>query len=177
MSVRQWLNQNALVTVTLALVATAVAAFFVVRALTRPRGDSGRSWTTMAYFYDQNTGQLFEVPADTVGPIETDSGPYRGMPAGVRAYVFACGQCSDESLRFVGHLEAPVDAVPADAIAGQPASEGEDAEGEDMVIRRPADEKWVYPSSREGKAIIDEPQSKCSSDAPLNYCKPPPRPG
>ncbi|HUT08853.1 MAG TPA: hypothetical protein VMY42_00010 [Thermoguttaceae bacterium] len=169
MSVRERINDNIFVAIVLALLGTGVAVFFVVRTLSRPPGGVQPEWQTMVFFYDQNTGELLERPAGTQAPFETDSGPYQGMPAGVLAHVFACGQCSDESLRYIGWLEAPVDAVPAESISGKPDPLEEEQPG---LIRRPDDQKWVYSNSPEGGALMQKAFAKCSTGSGPNWCSP-----
>ncbi len=62
------------------------------------------------YFYDLNTGELFVADALDIAPIEAPSGkPYKlpngqEIPAGVRAFVYACGECGPDSKK-IGYLE------------------------------------------------------------------------
>jgi len=177
MSIRQRINENVFVAGVLALLATAVAVYFIVRILSRPPGGVQPEWQEMVYFYDQNTRELIELPAGTQGPVETDSGPYQGMPAGVLAHVFACGQCSDESLRYIGWLEAPVESVPAELISGEPATsgDGEEDPGEGLLIRRPDDEKWIYKGTPKAETIVQKALGKCPRGTILNWCDPPAR--
>jgi len=87
----------------LVLVLTA-AAVMVSRLAggTRPPGVSSN-----AYYYDLNTGELFVDKAGLIPPIDAPSGPLKGTAdtkAGVRAYVFTCGEDS-ESDRFIAWIE------------------------------------------------------------------------
>ncbi len=69
-------------------------------------GDVGR----YHFFYDLNTGKLFVADALEIAPIEAPSGkPFAlpdgtEIPAGVRAFVYACGEC-DPKTRKIGYLE------------------------------------------------------------------------
>jgi len=174
MSLRDWINENVFVAIVLALLSTGVAVYFAVLVLSQPPGGVQPEWQTMVYFYDQNTEELLERPAGTEGPIETDSGPYQGMPAGVMANVFACGPCRDGSLRYVGYLEAPIESVPAALIAGEPTPPQDDQEDPDegLLIRDPDDPKWVYSGGPEAEAIRQRAFSKCSSGSRPNWCRP-----
>jgi hypothetical protein len=123
----------------------------------------------LVYFYDQNTGELFSAPADELGPVERPSGKYRGIPAGVRAIVYACGQCSDESKRYVGWLEIPVEALPE--AERPPRPDGAGPPDVFVVIRRPEDEKWAWADGPEGEKII-EGTNRCQPGTRKNYCTP-----
>jgi len=127
-----------------------------------------------AYYYDQNTGELFALPADTIGPVETPSGPYRGMPAGVRAHVFSWGPYRRGSEKIIGWLQVPTDAVPADQRpAGVEANL--ETEEDDILIRRVEDDRWFHPNSPEGRLIEKEFQAKCPKGQRPNYLRPLPK--
>lgn len=64
-------------------------------------GEKGDKIVDKVWFYDLNLKEKFVVDATVVAPIETDSGPHDGEPAGVRAMVVGCGDCSDP---FIGYL-------------------------------------------------------------------------
>ncbi|MCA9270633.1 MAG: hypothetical protein KDA41_19260, partial [Planctomycetales bacterium] len=129
---------------------------------------------SMIYCYDQNTGELFEAPDAATPPLETASGPHRGMPAGVKAVVFSCGRCADPAQRFVGWLEAPVGDVPA-LQAPPPRADNATGEGSDTVIRRPDDDRWIYADSPAGLAIIRGATARCDGEGTLKFCHPPRR--
>jgi hypothetical protein len=125
----------------------------------------------MAYFYDLNTGELFEVPASTIGPIETESGPYKQMPAGVRAHVYCYGTYREGVEKFVGYLEVPIEGVPRDQ--WPPGVEPDpDTEIGDYLVRRPDDDRWYNASSPEGIAIMDEVHTRCPEGQRVSYVKP-----
>ena len=118
----------------------------------------------MGYFYDQNTKELYTMPADTAVPMERPSGPINGEPAGVRAHVFACGKCADEANRFIGYIEKPLppeDRPPPD-----------DPRSEVSLIKRPEDNKWVESDSREASAIVQEVFNRCTGGVRANFCRP-----
>ena len=118
----------------------------------------------MGYFYDLNTKTLFEAPADSEIPMSRESGDFEGKPAGVRAHVFACGQCSDESARFIGYLEKPLppeDRPPPD-----------DPRSEVTLIKREEDTKWVESDSREAERIRQAVYQRCTAGQRTNFCRP-----
>lgn len=128
----------------------------------------------MAYFYDQNSAKLFEVPAFLEGPLATATGPHHGMPAGVRAIVFSCGSCSDPEKQFVGWLEAPSRAIEAagQTLPPRPASDIEEyAEGSLLVIRTLESDRWCYFDSDAGRRIVEEALQRCEGQV-LRYCEP-----
>lgn len=118
---------------------------------------SGQASGPQAFFYDQNTKELFVAAAEP-GPIETESGSYEGGPAGVRAHVFACGRCVEKDKRFIGWLSRPA-----------PNASGDE---EALVIKRPHDPDWVSINSTEGARIVAESHLKCGQTATVNYCHP-----
>jgi hypothetical protein len=62
--------------------------------------------TGQVWYYDLNTGKLFTGRIDDIAPIDAPSGPTpAGQQAGVKAYVFSYGNCSNESERFVAWVE------------------------------------------------------------------------
>ncbi len=64
------------------------------------------------YYYDLNTGQRFADKASLTAPIDAPSGPTpKGKNAGVKAYVFSCGDCSDETQQFVAWMERHIPAA------------------------------------------------------------------
>jgi HEAT repeat protein len=126
----------------------------------------------LAYFYDRHTGELFEGPASTTGAVETPSGPYKGMPAGVRAHVFTCGKDADEQDRFIAYLSisAPDLRKHGVALAGTPASPAE--REEPLVICRPGEDHWVYANSPEGLKFVEEATRRCAGKGRMRACRP-----
>jgi len=57
------------------------------------------------WFYDLNTKELYIAPRDSKSPTKAPSDEGKDTMSGVRAYVFSCGECGDESKRFIGYLE------------------------------------------------------------------------
>jgi hypothetical protein len=160
------------IVVVAALLAVLLSAWLVARALWNREG-ARSAWTAMSYYFDQNTGKLFEAPADSPAAIETGSGPFRGMPAGVRAHVFAYDDAPNPE-RFVGWIEAPPDAVPPESIEpGEKA--GSDGETP-VLIRRTTDARWVFADGAKGRAIVSAVQSQGGPGRQPTYCRPRSRP-
>jgi hypothetical protein len=126
----------------------------------------------LTYFYDRNTGQLFEGLSEAEGLIEAPSGPYRGRPAGARASVFACRAGDKSEQRFVGYLMVPEDIVRkhGENIVGRPAAGGGPAAA--IVLCRPGEDRWVYVDSPEGQAIKAEVLRRCQGKGELRACFP-----
>ncbi len=164
--IREVLNENQAISITIVGVLMVAAFSFVAMRMLGLFSSGGGEKEPMAYFYDQNTKKLFTQPATVQGPVETDSGPYQNEPAGVRAHVYACGQCADESARFIGWLSKP---LPPDQ--RPPAN---DPSSEVTLIRRETDDGWVRSDSAEGAKIVTEATSGCNGDTRLNYCRPDP---
>ncbi len=103
----------------------------------------------LRYFYDLNTGDVFEDLAGP-GPVETPSGPYEGMPAGVRAVVVACSDCSDEIDRYVGLLEVPAAVLGQYGIAFETDVELGQVR---RALRRPDGGDWALIGTAAAEAI------------------------
>lgn len=107
-----------------------------------------------AWFYDQNTGELFVGSSKKTGPIAAPSGPLpNGEPAGVRARVYSYVLDPDESKLFVGFLERPDPDTPFKASAADMKEFSKWARG--RLVKRVEDEQWVAASSPEGHEIVE----------------------
>lgn len=193
MKIRDWANQNSAV-VTIGAVVLLLVALGAIVFQMRPRTYAR---VVSVYYYDLNTGKTFVGPSDKMPPIPAPSGPLEGMggDAGVRAYVFACGDCSDESKRFVGWLEIYTpDAKEAMQNAMRPPAGGATPAGgavppgpmgspdmfmlmeEGHLIRAEKAEdgsepKWEKYNSEAGFKIIQSIQTRCEG-APPKPCFP-----
>ena len=132
----------------------------------------------MAYFYDQNKGELFIAPARDQGPVATDSGSYEGRPAGVRAHVYACRSCDDPEDRFIAWLEMPVEEFMGDdpdVLEKYQPVVGEDEEIAFAMVRRVKDKQWVRGDTPEAQAIYEEFAQRCGTGKRSYFCRPPAR--
>jgi hypothetical protein len=162
-------EQQGLVTAILGVVIFAALGLFVMQLWRFLNPPPPPEDIVMGYFFDQNTKETFVVPANTPAPMDRPSGPFNGEPAGVKAHVFACGQCSDETKRFVGYIEKPLppeDRPPPD-----------DPRSEVFLMKRPNDAKWVVSDSREAAAIVEEVFNRCAAGERANFCRPEAQPG
>ena len=130
--------------------------------------EAAKERVPLRYFYDLNTGEVFE-DVSRPGPIETASGPHAGMPAGVRAVVFACRDCGDEADRYVGWLEVPAVAlkqygIPFKTAAGLNINER-------RAFRRPDGGEWAVFGTREAEAISTDARRCDERKVPL-LCRP-----
>lgn len=166
---RGLLNQRPNLTIGIAAAVIVICAVLVIRQL----GPSSEHLYVrppqelLVWFYDRNTEQLFTMPAHTVGPVETDSGPYRGEPAGVRAHVFACGDCAT-SERYIGYLEKPSPDEANQPTDGEPALETDFP----PLYSRPGGNEWFRADSREAARIEQAAHSRCPNGVTANYCQP-----
>ena len=144
-------------------------SFFVWRLIPK----AAKEPETMAYFYDQQTKELYAVPATSIGPLETESGLYNGMPAGVRANVYCCGPLVKDAETFIGFLEVPTEAIPEDQ--RPPRVElSEDNEENEVLIRRPDEQQWHVIGSTEAQAIMADVRSRCREGEQITFVLPPP---
>lgn len=107
MSLRDWMNNNsALVTIAAVVLLVVTLGWIILQA----KGPSASRMKSQ-YYYDLNTGTIFTADSSEMPPIETPSGPDKtGKPAGVRARVFACGDCRRS---YVGMTVAQIEEADA----------------------------------------------------------------
>ena len=126
------------------------------------------------WYYDLNTKELFPGSPDDVAPIEAPSGQTpEGAPAGMRAYVFACGECEGDN-EFIAYLEkfSPI-------FKKMSSKEGIDRAGiaalevQSQAMRRVDGGDWELGITEEGQEIINEAIAKCPKGK-IKPCFPPP---
>lgn len=133
------------------------------------------------WFYDlASEPRLFSVPAGTLPPVEAHSkklapgpGPVGGGPAGVRAWVYACGGCDRPDARFVAYLETYTPEAKAALLgATGPGGTIEDItpaqrhELDDVLakghrVATPEALDWVPRASPEGQKLVASPATHC----------------
>lgn len=151
--IRDWSNDNPAIVI--ACAAVSVMVFFAALTWSR-KSNSDDPFETgrRAWFYDQNTQQLFEASSKKAGPIKAPSGPLPdGSPAGVRAHVYSHIPEPNESDLFIGFLEMP---APQAAKRSQIDAEADTADSwaRNRMIKRPEDETWVPASGHRGREIL-----------------------
>ncbi|MCG8584055.1 MAG: hypothetical protein MI757_05020 [Pirellulales bacterium] len=138
--------------------------------------EAAKQRAPLQYFYDLHTGELFE-DRDVPGPIETRSGAYEGMPAGVRAVVFACRDCGDD--RYVAWLQVPVAELErlgvayevGDASAAPSNQQVEGEPGDQLAIRDPDGGPWLLMRSSAGQQIVTVARRCADRPHPI-FCRP-----
>ena len=125
-------------------------------------GEKGDKIVDKVWFYDLNTKQKFVVAADVVAPIETESGPHNGEPAGVRAMVAGCGDCSDP---FIGYLLKMSDEWKATEIR-------EDMDSASHQSVRTVDGEWFSGAELEKMNEVYSAMSKRCAGKRLKRCYP-----
>lgn len=131
---------------------------------------STRQLTKGTFFYDTATKALFVAEVDAIPPIAPPGGG--DSKAGVRAYVYSCGECTAEA-RFVGYVETyPDDVVEQvrqmpDSVEAQ--DERDKLRAESRQVSSPDAIEWVAKSSDEGKQVVEKAMTKCPS---IRSCKP-----
>lgn len=164
MQLREFLNRYSPVVTAISAVLLVGLFVYVVVEIWRGGGADRQQPTPMAYFYDQNTRELFAAPAATAVPAETPSGSFDGEPAGVRAHVYACGQCSDEAKRFIAYLSKPL--PPEEQPKNEPPLD---------LIKRVDDSQWHRSDSPEASAILAELRDYDCKGERRNLCVPDPQ--
>lgn len=183
MRLRDSMNNNSALVTVLAIVILIVSLGFIIYQA-RPNRYAPR--VVDVYYYDLGSGQIFLGKSDKVSPIDAPSGPgSSGEPNGVRAYVFSCTNCDDESSRFIGWLEKYTpEAKQAMLNPPAPDTSGNAAAGPDpteiwekghliAAYKANAGElKWVVNNSDAGFRIMQSLETKCPGGQP-NPCFPP----
>src|SRR5262245_56366786 len=102
MPMRSWLQEHTGVVSAVLLCLAGVSVILFFRAQRAPVARQQETW-----FYDLGDGKLYTVSGSPIPPAAAPSKKTApdGSPGGVRAHVFACGNCADASARFVGYLE------------------------------------------------------------------------
>lgn len=187
MKVRDWMNNNSAL-VTILAVVVLVISLGVIIMQTRAPGAGGR--TIDLYYYDLNTGKLFVGKSDEIPPIEAPSGPYQNapgnLPAGVRAHVYACGECPDvtnmtaEEAQQAGVTIAYLEMYTPEGKAaltgsteGEPSPEMMMDPMEHQLVRLPAAEsRWVPAYSEPGYRLTEGAIPNCPTGEPAVPCRP-----
>lgn len=142
--------------------AGAIAAVLVIVALVIIVRSGSRNTPPdrSAYYLVEGSSDLI-VAEMAPAPVDTSSG------SAVRAYVFTCGRCDDESSRFVGYVEK----YTSEALAqvGLPDPDYEAMNDGHLVAAADEPWNWTVAGSPEGKAIIDAPGEKCDG---VKSCQP-----
>lgn len=134
--------------------------------------------TATAYFFDLNTGQLFGGANGTQAPIAAPSnaGEPDSSPAGVRAYVYSCGQCGEADKQYIGYLEiytpAQAGSLPEPAAKLPPGGALLHDAQRQLVAKPSLDPEWQPAASDAGKAIIRDARRKCSDNRFPANCLP-----
>lgn len=147
-----------------AVVALVAAIVFLVLYTFRGSGSS----VPGTYYFDLNTRKVFVVPGSSFAPIETDSGPHEGDPAGVRLFIFSCTPQKNlagltlEEVRAKGAFPLWFEKYTPEA--KQLLQEGDNRPEVimDGLRMRPVDgAAWMSPNSREAVALRNSVQQLC----------------
>ena len=139
----------------LAICLLAAAAVVLVGTM-NAEDDATKDWVERIWYYDLNTNKLFAGEPGQIPPIDAPSGPHKQTqkPAGVKAHVLGCGDCSDKNI-IISYLEA----FP-------PKVRDEDTNSiiRSHVIRATDGEQWIDANSAEAKQIKKSVRQKCQSE-------------
>lgn len=145
MQTREWMNNNSAIMTLGAVVLLVVALVVMINTIS---GGGGAGTVNALYFYDLQSGELFEAPVESKAPIDAPSGANNG----VRARVFACGECTSSDRtpayleKYTDQAKAAIQAGNADATANPNA----------MLIRAVDGDQWVPSASQAGSEIVSQ---------------------
>jgi len=163
LNLREIVNRNAGVVIGTTVVVVIIASALAWRTFSGPpEAFQKPKLQKMAYWYDLNTKELFEAPLTEDMEMETDSGPYEGGPAGVRAKVYSCGNCREN--RFIGWLEKRNPEVKGQVLDELQLSRA-------FLVRSEDGDQWVPLSSPAGQRIINSVDDRCATGE-LKKCWP-----
>lgn len=132
--------------------------------------------TRYHFYFDLRAGALFVAPSESLPPIEALAGG-----PGVRAYVYTCGQCTEDQRR-VGYLEALTpEAAEAARQLRQPGIDEatrltlqQTVQRGTLVARPPETEqtpRWVSRADPRGAQITQAFRTMCDGE-PARICTP-----
>ena len=180
---RNWLNQNSAV-VTIGAVMLLVLALAAIVVQMRPPSVGG---PVEIWYYDLNTSELFTAKSDQLPPTDApsdgtgaDTNPT--IPAGVRAYVYSCGDCDNPADRIIAWLEMypPEVKERIEAMMKNPGSVPpdqtmmEDPMSMGTLIRGIKSENWVPQYSEQGMKVQQDMGAamRCPDGSPPKWCQP-----
>jgi len=153
---------------------------------------AGRLWGSgtperLAYYYDLNTGELFAAAAELTAPIRAPSGAVRGTdePAGVRAYVYTCGDQPSQYIAWLEKSSQTAQAAKNDGSAGRThpvlleldAGAGASSTWVALVdVESGAPIEWQPAGSQAGIGIVRGAVRACPSGLPARLVHPTARP-
>ncbi len=167
MTAREWVNQNsAIVTIGAVLLLLVSLGFIIMRV---SGGSQYKARIVDVYYFDIDSGQLFTAKSNEIPPIDSPSGANKG----VRAYVFACGDCADESQRFTGWLEMYT--PDAKNVMINPPTSPESMDTFELMEKGhlvSADGRaWVQANTDKGFQVMEGIQTRCG-ETPAVPCYP-----
>lgn len=162
MSIRDQI-QNPAVGITVAVIGLAAATLFTLIG-----GGETIEVKKAIYFYDLDTKTLYGI-ATTDHPVPPVVAPSGGE--GVRAKVYSCGNCDDESKYFVGLLEKYSD--KAKKAIEEKSENADDLRSQGLLVSLPDGQKWESANDDEGsKIIVGSRRGKCPDGVKLIKCEP-----
>lgn len=184
MKIREFMNNNSALVTILAVVVLVVSLGVIIMNTRGP----GVARTIDLYFYDLNTGKLFTAKSDQIPPIEAPSGPLQGqpgnLPAGVRAHVYACGECPDltgmtlQEVEQAGAYIAYVEMYTEQGKAALTAGASGPPEGpmidpmEQTLIARVPELAWQPMYSDAGFRLTESGHRACPDGSAPQPCRP-----
>ncbi len=168
------MGQKDLIKLAVAVVLLLVGVGLIVLRGGGPSQTSGGAAPSNLYYYDLQSGELFAGPTDAIGTIEAPSGG-----DGVRAFVYTCGECTQDEL-VVGYIQRLNDkAVEATRQLDQVEEERRQAmygviQQGTFVASKPeagAAPQWVSSTQPNGATIMQAFQSICKGKLAL-ICTP-----
>ena len=185
---REWINEHSgLVVSATVLVLVVVAIFVGLRSFRGPQAfEEYDLWCI-----DLHTNKLFAARSTDIPPFDAPSGELLedGEPAGVRAYVYTCGECEgdlagktpeevEELGLFVAYYEKYAPDLKERMLERQRVQEETGRPGPEFrmvvgrLLRLPDQEQWHDAATVFGREIEIGPSRQCDDPSTLQLCGP-----
>lgn len=185
---RDFMNNNSALVTIVAVVVLVISLGVIIMNTRGP----GAVRAIDLYFFDLSTGQLFVASSDQIPPIDSPGGPLNtpqgAKPAGVRAHVFACGECPDlkgmntEQVKAAGAYIAYLEMFTEQGKAAMTAPAPADGQGpppemmmdpmQSTLVKRVEDPQWMPMYSEPGYRLTESAVQQCPDGTPPIACRP-----
>ncbi len=174
MKLRSLIHQNQKATGIIAGAVSLICLFCITSYLFGSNDSDQPAKLRSTWFYDLNNKALFPAPFDAVAPIHVDGQAATEKPNGVKAYVFACGDCGNEDQRFIGWLEAfALESRQLMTANRLLTLEEQQVTESGRLVRSASGSEWAVTASEAGQQLMRHAQKgKCSAGTRIRRCHP-----
>lgn len=180
MSLRETLEKHSAVTIAVVVIVLLASSTLLYKNVFRGRVVPN---IDQRYFFDLNTGMLFLADVAALPPVEAPSGTLPdGKPAGVRAHVYACGECGQydgmtaeqmhASGALIGWVETYSQAATAAVSQNSDDPYNADVGISGQFVRDPLGDEWIPLDSDAAAELMRRAMESCPAGQRPNPCHP-----